>query len=162
MHNYFRNKTVSGKQPYTEYIYEGRSSTIHLDEDGALPCYIIKAADNVYFEPSAVITDGSDHYYPGKEISGIEPGIYTVTDINGKAVPVLGKTFILNEDVNVVFDDNYIRGDVNGDTRVDINDLVCIINYMAGNADWPMANLNDDYVVDINDVVALINIMAGK
>lgn len=56
------------------------------------------------------------------------------------------------------------KGDVNLDGKVDINDVVAIINVMAGTAFWPTANVNDDAEgkVDINDVVAVINIMAGK
>ena len=55
-------------------------------------------------------------------------------------------------------------GDVNQDGKVDINDVVAIINHMAGTASWPNANVNGDSEgnVDINDVVAVINIMAGK
>ena len=69
----------------------------------------------------------------------------------------------------------YAPGNVNGDKDrdgkdiIDINDVVCIINHMAGTADWlPRANVNGDKKadgspqVDINDVVAVINIMAGK
>ena len=57
-----------------------------------------------------------------------------------------------------------IPGDVNEDTEVNINDVVAIINVMAGTASWPNANVNGDPdgAVDINDVVAVINIMAGK
>ena len=55
-----------------------------------------------------------------------------------------------------------IRGDVNEDGTVDINDVVAIINRMAGTATWPNADVNGDDTVDINDVVAVINIMAGK
>ena len=56
------------------------------------------------------------------------------------------------------------NGDVNEDGKVDINDVVAIINHMAGTANWPRANVNGDSEgnVDINDVVAVINIMAGK
>ncbi len=55
-------------------------------------------------------------------------------------------------------------GDVNEDGNVDINDVVAIINHMAGTATWRYANVNEDSnnAVDINDVVAVINIMAGK
>ncbi len=57
-----------------------------------------------------------------------------------------------------------IPGDVNEDGSVNINDVVAIINQMAGTANWPNANVNSDPEgnVDINDVVAVINIMAGK
>ena len=56
------------------------------------------------------------------------------------------------------------KGDVNLDGSVDINDVVAIINVMAGTANWPNANVNDDSEgkVDINDVVVVINIMAGN
>ncbi len=57
-----------------------------------------------------------------------------------------------------------IKGDVNEDGEVNINDVVAIINVMAGTAEWPNANVNEDAEgsVDINDVVAVINIMAGN
>ena len=57
-----------------------------------------------------------------------------------------------------------LRGDVNEDGAVNINDVVAIINVMAGTASWPNANVNGDAEgsVDINDVVAVINIMAGN
>ena len=56
------------------------------------------------------------------------------------------------------------KGDVNEDGVVDINDVVAIINQMAGTAEWRYANVNEDADgnVDINDVVAVINIMAGN
>ena len=56
------------------------------------------------------------------------------------------------------------KGDVNEDGEVNINDVVAIINQMAGTATWRYANVNEDAegTVDINDVVAVINIMAGK
>ncbi len=53
-------------------------------------------------------------------------------------------------------------GDVNEDGEVNINDVVAIINVMAGTADWANADVNGDDEVNINDVVAVINIMAGK
>ncbi len=57
-----------------------------------------------------------------------------------------------------------IPGDVNEDGEVNINDVVAIINVMAGTATWQNANVNGDPDgnVDINDVVAVINIMAGN
>ena len=55
-----------------------------------------------------------------------------------------------------------LRGDVNEDRMVDINDVVAVINHMAGTASWPDADVNGDTLVDINDVVAIINIMSGN
>ncbi len=63
-----------------------------------------------------------------------------------------------------VFVNDKIAGDVNEDGEVNINDVVAIINVMAGTASWANANVNGDSEgnVDINDVVAVINIMAGN
>ena len=55
-----------------------------------------------------------------------------------------------------------LRGDVNLDGNVDINDVVAVINVMAGSATFfDTADVNEDGKRDINDVVAIINIMAG-
>ena len=53
-----------------------------------------------------------------------------------------------------------LPGDVNQDRKVDINDVVAIINHMAGTTLWQHADVNKDEKVDINDVVAVINHMA--
>ncbi len=58
--------------------------------------------------------------------------------------------------------DTHLKGDVNEDGKVDINDVVCVINQMAGVSTYRYADVNEDEGVDINDVVAIINIMAGK
>ena len=59
-------------------------------------------------------------------------------------------------------EEDVIRGDVNEDGNVDINDVVAIINHMAETAFWRYADVNEDEKVDINDVVAVINIMAER
>lgn len=60
------------------------------------------------------------------------------------------------EDANVNGDK-----DASGNDIVDINDVVAIINHMAGTMAWNKADVNKDYKVDINDVVAVINFMAN-
>ena len=61
----------------------------------------------------------------------------------------------------------YIRGDVNGDGRVDITDVNIVINIMLGKDDGSAYDgrqyLTDgDTMVDVSDVNAVINIMLGK
>lgn len=53
-------------------------------------------------------------------------------------------------------------GDVNEDTKVDISDIVAIINQIAGTATYANADVNGDTKVDISDIVAVINIIAGQ
>ena len=59
-----------------------------------------------------------------------------------------------------------VPGDVNGDDRVDVNDINILINIMlgkdnAGNYDG-RANVDGEGDVDVSDVNAIINIMLGK
>ena len=55
-----------------------------------------------------------------------------------------------------------IKGDVNQDGKVDISDIVAIINQIAGTDTYEDADVNEDEVVDISDIVAVINIIAGQ
>ena len=54
-----------------------------------------------------------------------------------------------------------MKGDVNEDGKVDISDVVAVINQMAGQAFRKYADVNGDNQVDISDIVAIINIMAS-
>ncbi len=69
--------------------------------------------------------------------------------------------YAFNVQAGISFEQS-LKGDVNGDGKVDISDVVAIINQMAGTAEWPNANVNGDEKVDISDVVMVINIMAGQ
>ena len=54
-----------------------------------------------------------------------------------------------------------VPGDVNGDGNVDITDVVCVINTIAGLESWPKSDVDGDEKTTISDVVAIINIIAG-
>lgn len=58
--------------------------------------------------------------------------------------------------------ETFKKGDVNQDTKVDISDIVAIINQIAGTASYANADVNGDNKVDISDIVAVINIIAGQ
>ncbi len=79
------------------------------------------------------------------------------------AFPTIQKSNILDSYAETApqSEDDRLKGDVNEDGNVDINDVVAVINQMAGTATWRYADVNEDGDVDINDVVAIINIMAG-
>jgi hypothetical protein len=53
-------------------------------------------------------------------------------------------------------------GDVNGDTKVDISDIVAVINTIAGSTESlnPHADVNGDGGIDISDIVMVINVIA--
>ena len=55
-----------------------------------------------------------------------------------------------------------LKGDVNLDGKVDISDIVAVINQVAGTSSYKNADVNGDNKVDISDIVAIINIIAGN
>ena len=54
------------------------------------------------------------------------------------------------------------KGDLNGDSKVDIADAVSILNLMAEGSDDSAADLNGDGKVDIADFVSVLNLMAEQ
>jgi len=54
-----------------------------------------------------------------------------------------------------------VKGDVNGDSRVDVADITGIIAIMANNGYSQAADLNGDGAVDVADITGVIAIMAG-
>ena len=58
---------------------------------------------------------------------------------------------------------NKKKGDVNLDGKVDITDIVSVINTIAGDTTFKAtSDVNGDNRTDISDVVAIINVIAGK
>lgn len=99
------------------------------------------------------------------------PGYYKVTNLPAYRQQVYTTSKSMNqplfdiresEDGIITFYYMFPQGDVNRDGVVDINDVVCIINHMAGTTTYEAADVNEDMAVNINDVVAVINIMAGS
>ena len=102
-------------------------------------------------DTTSVSVDGLSMTVDGSSLSVVYDGGSTSFSLSK-----LTKMFFGDSDVTT-----YLKGDVNEDGEVDINDVVAIINQMAGTASWRYADVNDDEKVDINDVVAVINIMAS-
>ncbi len=74
----------------------------------------------------------------------------------------------INATMHFVSEEDYLnppvagkKGDVNTDDKVDISDIVAIINQIAGTAKYENADVNADEKVDISDIVAVINIIAS-
>ena len=58
-----------------------------------------------------------------------------------------------------------LPGDVNGDNKIDVGDIMAVINYMAGQTagiTLKTADVNGDSKVDVGDIMAIINIMANQ
>ena len=70
--------------------------------------------------------------------------------------------FVAYSTITVTEESPIVVGDVNRDGKVDISDIVAIINTIAGNSTYKdTANVNNDTAIDISDIVTVINIIAG-
>ena len=84
-------------------------------------------------------------------------GTYEITVSGGEAA---NYTFVYENGVLTVKRD--LRGDVNRDGKIDISDIVAVINTIAGDSKYiDTADVNDDEKIDISDIVAIINAIAS-
>ena len=109
-------------------------------------------------------------------ITGITDNTYMVRNLkrlgtfNFKVQPVYtdGTTgqFSNIEQVTLGGDDDTLKGDVNCDGDVNVNDVTVLVNYILGKNPSPFdsvaADVNEDTAINVNDVTALINLILGN
>lgn len=68
------------------------------------------------------------------------------------------------ETVSMTFELKDLIGDVNGDGNVDVADIACVIDCMAGSqtVNKTAADVNQDNTVDVADIATIISIMAAN
>ena len=70
------------------------------------------------------------------------------------------------EEVTLFENTSSIKGDVNMDGEVNVNDVTTLINYILGKNPTPFdsvaADVNEDTAINVNDVTALINLILGN
>jgi len=60
----------------------------------------------------------------------------------------------------IIFDNNMVIGDLNGDYIVNILDILIMVNIIMGSIDDPgNADINDDNIINILDIVGLVNVI---
>ena len=92
--------------------------------------------------------------------------IISILLMTGKSVNILANNRFVTNTYPIPYQHlvlaSPIKGDVNNDKRVDISDVVAVINTIAGNPTFrATADVNGDNKVDISDIVAIINIIAN-
>ena len=75
--------------------------------------------------------------------------------------PSIGKRNLLDHNCMFIRQSKK-EGDVNIDRKVDISDIVAIINQISGLSIFPESDVNHDGQVDISDIVAIINIISKE
>ncbi len=133
-------------------------SDMRVENDGAT---ITLENDDLYFEIRNRFGLTEDDQYT-------EPQNKALVNVTGIAIPEGNKDIVAPVCIPPflpieILEAGGLKGDVNLDGKVDINDVVAVINIMAGNNSMGCnGDVNEDGHTDINDVVAIINIMAGN
>ena len=88
----------------------------------------------------------------------LEPGTYFVTTHYYRGSNLLSLSGA-TEDYQV----GMLKGDVNGDGKVNVSDVTALINMILGVVpiDQTRADVNNDGKVNVSDVTALVNIILG-
>lgn len=136
---------TTGDDGVVTIICEGEEGVAITGTEGAVAKVTVKIASDV--------TPG-DYIVKIKSAQLTEPGTSATIHNNNKAVE-----FTWNIEQGA---EPEIKGDLNGDKKVDIADAVSILNIMAEGTNDPKADLNDDGKVDIADFVTVLNIMAEQ
>ena len=69
---------------------------------------------------------------------------------------------ILRDGTIFVYYGKSIMGDVNGDGKVNVGDIMAVINIMAAGGNDMAGDVNGDKKVNVGDIMAIINIMAEQ
>jgi hypothetical protein len=64
--------------------------------------------------------------------------------------------------IRLVRDLQSAQGDINGDSEINIQDIIITVNLVLSNEYNSLADLNSDNIVDILDLVALVNFILGN
>lgn len=92
----------------------------------------------------------------GLKITQPEGAAFTDHTVSVGGEPVKGVYVVIKKATGV-------PGDVNGDGKVDITDIVAVINTIAGDTKYKAtADVNGDKSINITDVVTIISIIANK
>lgn len=87
---------------------------------------------------------------------------------DGQTTTLAMSNFGYLEFSNTKFDSQptWLKGDVNGDGIVDVNDINCLINVMLGSVSADVyegrAYVNEDSAVDVSDISVVISIIVGN
>ena len=138
---------------------EGTAKSVILNASGAGTVEVRKSLDGESIATIEISGKESVEFTANltEELTGVLDNIYLVC--TGGSVSVDSWRFSSEAA------EEGIKGDVNGDGEVNVGDLVCVSNFMAGEAGditKEAADVNGDGEVNVGDMVTITNIMAGN
>ena len=114
-------------------------ATATVDVYGQTVGYLYDGTNKYFWKPTASYTLGRGYAY--LKLTSAQAGTTTK--------------------VTVDLWDTTIKGDVNGDGKVDTSDITALINHILGTATYANADVDGNGTIDTSDITALSNIILG-
>ena len=109
---------------------------------------------------TAAVTNSNNMFYDCASLVGGQGTAYDADHVNAEYAHIDGGT---SNPGYFTAKNAGLRGDVNGDGQVKIDDVTALINLLlSGNTSAPAADCNQDGKVAISDVTALINYLLSS
>ena len=132
-------------------VYSGDATavTLNANETGNETYRLITGITNKYYDVTNLIDEGT-YTYRVKAV------------YNGNTESEWSNI----EEVTLFENTSSIKGDVNMDGEVNVNDVTTLVNYILGKNPSPFdsvaADVNEDTTINVNDVTALINLILNN
>jgi len=142
------------------------NASIHIEANNCLSCHrsSMELAINVFDELGHVLVN---EFMPPDNPGSLVDEYHELIDcyING-VDNTEGCNWIIppggNCDSEIIgLDDSNMTGDLNGDSTINIQDIILTINLILNNEYNSLADLNLDDSTDVLDIILLINIITG-
>ena len=161
-----RDTFVVNNTEWTEYTAELPAATKHF----ALQCCsqegFVLMVDDIAFTVEERTVTGYKVYRNGQLLATLSAAVSTYVDTQAGPDAIYTVVAIYEQGESMPSNAvkggevNAKQGDANGDNTVDVADIACIIDLMAGGNYSEAADVNNDKVVDVADIAAIIDIMA--
>jgi hypothetical protein len=168
---YLKNAQAASTYSFDLVLPEGVSvvsdelSTRHTDHSKTF-------VDEGYNTYSFAITSGSSTPLTGNDgaIRSVKlhvdkdatPGGFTADIVNAHYTQPNGTVVPLDNTITLFTILDHLPGDVNEDGKVNVGDIMAVINLMGSLTNAEKADVNGDGKVNVGDIMAIINIMAEK
>ncbi len=161
-----RDYTVQGQTVHTDAInvfswYEGADWSITTVDDEDVPEWLTIETEDVYETDE----EGEEEFTGQVLVSAVAEPL--PEGVKGRECTV--KFFVTGAELTYHFiqgdvsGDTPLRGDVNGDGKVNVTDVTTLINMILEviNKDFERGDINGDGKINVTDVTTLVNIILG-
>ncbi len=170
--------------PALDYFFDGWSGDIQgidnpvellMDENKVVQASFLEDLPELYtlgfvvtnifdeiVEDAVIVLEGESHQQGYYIFDDLEPGTYTYAILHPCYVDVEEATVVIDDDLEISIQLDIFPGDANGDSVINVLDVITMANYYTANDPHPFcfynADINQDGAVNVMDIIQLIGL----